>query len=157
MNTQDEFRDRVKLIHRTLVMLFSFVAIIACLLVYLVIDPGFSAFSPNKTVNYASVEEVDEDRIVDGIHVRTGLIDDEGLMVVVYNCTICHSSKLVTQNRMSKERWAETIDWMQKTQNLADLGKNEEIIINYLVKNYPPQHVGRRLALSNINWYELNE
>ena len=66
MNTQDEFRDRVKLIHRTLVILFSFVAIIACLLVYLVIDPGFSAFKAKKEVNYASIEEVDEDLIVDG-------------------------------------------------------------------------------------------
>ena len=58
---------------------------------------------------------------------------------------------------MNKERWAATIDWMQETQNLADLGLNEEIIINYLVKNYPPSKKGRRQALASIDWYELDE
>jgi hypothetical protein len=44
---------------------------------------------------------------------------------------------------------------MQETQNLWDLGKNQEIIVNYLVKNYPPVAKGRRMALSEIEWYEL--
>ena len=64
-----------------------------------------------------------EDRIENGIHVRTGLIDAEGLMTVVNNCTTCHSAKLVIQNRMNKERWNATIQWMQETQNLWDLGE----------------------------------
>lgn len=151
----EDFRGSVKMIHQSLVVFFAFVAIISGFLIYLAVDPGFSAFKEKKVLEYANRTEVDEDLIVDGIHVRTGLIADDGLMEVVYNCTICHSAKLVIQNRMNKERWAATIDWMQATQNLADLGKNEEIIINYLVKNYPPRHIGRRMALTDIEWYEL--
>ena len=157
MNTNDEFRKNVKIIHRSLVTLFGFVGIVTCLVVYIVIDPDFSLFKSGDALEYAVVEEVDEDKIENGIHVRTGLIDDEGLMAVVYNCTNCHSAKIVIQNRMNKERWAATIDWMQETQNLADLGLNEEIIIKYLVKNYPPSKKGRRQALASIDWYELEE
>ena len=101
--------------------------------------------------------ELDEDRIENGIHVRTGLVDSDGLMLVVNNCTNCHSAKLVTQNRMTAERWNATIKWMQETQNLWDLGRNQEVIVNYLVTNYPPKSIGRRVVLTDIDWYELNE
>ena len=67
----------------------------------------------------------------------------------------CHSSKLITQNRASKEGWLSMIRWMQETQNLWELGPNHEIIVNYLVANYPPIEKGRRARLSNIDWYEL--
>ncbi len=97
----------------------------------------------------------DFDKIENGIHLRTGLIAADGLTEVVNNCTTCHSAQLVTQNRMSRERWVATIRWMQKTQNLWDLGANEEIIINYLVTNYPPLKKGRRAALTDIEWYAL--
>ena len=46
---------------------------------------------------------------------------------------------------------------MQKTQNLWDLGDNKEIIINYLVTNYPISSKGRRQNLSVTEWYELDE
>jgi len=78
------------------------------------------------------------------------------LMTVVNNCTNCHSAKLVTQNRMSKERWRATIRWMQETQNLWDLGKNEEIIVDYLATYYAPTEKGRRQNLENIEWYALD-
>lgn len=155
MEKHDEFREFVKTIYKGLLVLFGFVAVITCLLLFLAVDPNLSFFKAEETSEYVVIEEVDEDLIVDGIHVRTGLKDAEGLMEVVYNCTNCHSSKLVIQNRMNAERWAATIDWMQETQNLADLGRNEDIIIKYLVENYPPQRKGRRQALSNIEWYEL--
>lgn len=106
------------------------------------------------------VEEFNEaewDKIENGIHVRTGLIDAEGLMVVVSNCTSCHSAKLLTQNRMTAERWNETIKWMQETQNLWDLGGNQEIIVNYLTTNYPYKKGGRRPILTNVEWYELED
>ena len=95
--------------------------------------------------------------LLNGIHLRTGFKDGEGLMTVVNNCTNCHSAQLVIQNRMNEERWIETIRWMQKTQNLWDLGPNEKIIVNYLVTNYPPKSKGRREALTNIEWYPLEE
>ncbi len=97
-------------------------------------------------------------KIENGIHLRTGFVDSEGLMTVVNNCTNCHSSQLILQNRMNKERWNATIKWMQETQNLWDLGANQEIIVNYLVNNYPPVETGgRRNNLANIEWYELKK
>lgn len=136
---------------------FVFVSLVTCIMVYMIADPELSLFKSKDLGQYEVAEVLDEDLIVDGIHLRTGLIDAEGLMEVVNNCTNCHSAKLVTQNRMNQERWAATIDWMQETQNLWDLGKNEEIIINYLVTNYPPVKIGRRAPLTDIKWYELKD
>jgi hypothetical protein len=96
------------------------------------------------------------DQIEDGIHLRTGFRDGEGLMAVVTNCTPCHSARLVTQNRMTREGWEQTIRWMQKTQNLWDLGANEAIILDYLAAHYAPEKKGRRQNLENIEWYELD-
>ena len=120
------------------------------------VDPSLSVFrTESKVVNTVVTSPTDE--IVDGIHVRTGLVDAPGLMLVVNNCTNCHSAKLVTQNRMSKEAWLTTIRWMQETQNLWNLGKNEDSIINYLATNYAPKHKGRRENLTDIEWYELED
>ncbi len=124
-------------------------------LLYLrVYDPNLNFLNAN---NKELVEIVDEDLIVDGIHIRTGFVESEGLMTVVNNCTTCHSSKLVIQNRMNADRWNATIKWMQQTQNLWELGPNQKIIVDYLVKNYPPIKVGRRASLTNIKWYEYEE
>ena len=109
----------------------------------------------NSSTNEISDE--DWDKIENGIHVRTGLIDGEGLMTVVSNCTSCHSAKLLTQNRMTAERWNETIKWMQETQNLWDLGDNQEIIVKYLTTYYPYKKKGRRAILTDIDWYELED
>ncbi|MAZ28480.1 MAG: monoheme cytochrome C [Cytophagaceae bacterium] len=111
--------------------------------------------APEDEYEFA-VQEVDPAEIKDGIHTPTGLKNGDGLNIVINNCTNCHSAKLIMQNRMNAERWAKTIDWMQATQNLWDLGDNEEIIINYLVTNYPPERKGRRAALKDIEWYSLN-
>jgi cytochrome c1 len=134
------------------VALFCFLGIIIlCFVIYL--------NEINKSEiqnNYVETPvEIDEDSIENGVHVRTGFVAAEGLMTVVNNCTNCHSAKLVTQNRMTKERWVATIKWMQETQNLWDLGKNQEIIVNYLAVNYAPNKKGRRQILTNIDWYEL--
>ncbi|MEQ9302165.1 MAG: cytochrome C [Cyclobacteriaceae bacterium] len=85
----------------------------------------------------------------------TGLADDPNIQIIAANCTACHSAKLVTQNRATREGWKSMIQWMQKTQNLWDLGKNEDIILDYLAKNYAPESKGRRAPLENIEWYEL--
>ena len=116
-------------------------------------DPTLSIFEGKQEI----AEDNDEDLIENGIHVRTGFVDDVGLMTVVNNCTNCHSSKLVIQNRMNEDRWNATIKWMQETQNLWPLGDNQKIIVDYLVKNYPPVEKGRRASLTNINWYELKK
>lgn len=118
-----------------------------------------SILAPNSQPRVIASNEIDEydNTIKNGIHIRTGLVDAEGLMTVVNNCTNCHSAQLITQNRMTAERWNETIEWMQKTQNLWELGSNQDIIVNYLVTNYPPIKKGRRMVLQDIEWYELEE
>lgn len=107
----------------------------------------------NKPLETSSISS----DIVDGIHVRTGLKEGEGLMLVIGHCTACHSAQLITQNRMNKEQWNATIRWMQETQNLWDLGENQEVIVNYLVTNYPVIDTGRRKNLGTIEWYQLEE
>lgn len=157
MSKEDTFRKQIKKVYHLMLLLFSLFLITGGMLVYYTINPDFLNFK-TKTETIVSIPiEIDEDKIENGIHVRTGLIEGEGLMTVINNCTNCHSSKLIIQNRMNTKRWNETIKWMQETQNLWDLGKNQEIIVNYLVNNYPPKDKGRREILSNINWYELQE
>ena len=95
--------------------------------------------------------------IEDGIPPESGLIDGPGLQLVVQNCTSCHSAKLITQNRMSMDGWRSTIRWMQETQNLWDLGADEETILQYLASNYAPMKSGRRKNLGKIDWYKMEE
>jgi len=157
MEEHQKFKEQIRSIYRLLSLLLVLFAVTALGVLYLLSDPSFSIFKSDDAVaTYVPVTEEDDfDKIENGIHVRTGLLEAEGLMTVVNNCTNCHSALLVTQNRMNEERWIATIRWMQETQNLWDLGKNESIIVNYLVTNYPPMAKGRREVLSNIEWYEL--
>lgn len=151
----NEFDKKIKKAEKTAYRA-TFVSFIATILLLIALyNPSLSFFYQKQPeVVYTDIVD-DEDKIENGIHVRTGLIDAAGLMEVVNNCTNCHSAKLVTQNRMNAERWNTTIKWMQETQNLWDLGDNQEIIVNYLVTNYPPIAKGRRMILTDIDWYEL--
>ena len=154
MNKGEEFKKSVKILYHLMMAGFCLFMMVGVLMTYYVFDPNFSAFK-DRTETATSLKEVDEDIIENGIHVETGFVDAEGLMTVINNCTSCHSAKLVTQNRMSKEHWNATIIWMQETQNLWDLGLDQEIIVNYLVTNYPVEDTGRREKLTNITWYDL--
>ena len=157
MTKEEAFKGQVKKVRQLLMLLFALFVMAGGGLMYYMVNPDIFNFkSESETVAIAPIE-LDEDRIENGIHVRTGLVDAEGLMTVVNNCTNCHSSKLVTQNRMNTERWNATIVWMQETQNLWDLGRNQEVIVNYLVTNYPPIAKGRRVVLTDIDWYELED
>lgn len=157
MTKEEAFKKYLRKVYDLMVLLFSLFVATAGILVYYTINPSFFDFNSETEFVTTIPIELDEDRIENGIHVRTGLKDGEGLMTVVNNCTNCHSAKLVTQNRMTKDRWNTTIKWMQETQNLWELGRNQEVIVNYLVSNYPPIAKGRRMALTNIDWYELEE
>ena len=149
-----KFRDQARNVYRLLVVLCSFLGIIICGFAIIVIENNSSEKEPYE----ASLNSEENDNLIEnGIHVKTGFIEDIGLMEVIDNCTNCHSAKLVTQNRMSRERWLMNIRWMQETQNLWDLGEDEELIVDYLAKNYAPQEKGRRQALTNIDWYALED
>jgi cytochrome c5 len=64
------------------------------------------------------------------------------------NCTACHSSKLITQQRGTAQQWLTMIRWMQKKQNLWVFDPDtENRIITYLADNYPPSDAQRRAAI----------
>ncbi|MEN7550208.1 hypothetical protein AAG747_19970 [Rapidithrix thailandica] len=100
--------------------------------------------------------EVVKEEVFD-IDSATGLVIDTGFQMVRANCIACHSANLVTQNRASRDGWKEMIRWMQESQNLWDLGPNEELILDYLAKHYAPKMTGRRARLKDIEWYELKD
>jgi hypothetical protein len=150
-------KKKVKPQSRYKFLIGGFLLIVALLAAILYFYNGAGSIffnAPNKEVEYVDIEE-DTEKIENGIHVRTGFVIGDGMQEVINNCTNCHSAKLVTQNRMSKEGWTATIRWMQKTQNLWDLGENEGPIVEYLAKNYGPIKKGRREVLKDIEWYPL--
>ena len=132
---------------------FSFFILLASAFYFSYYERIVSNNEVNKPIEASSATN----EIIDGIHVRTGLKDGKGLMTVIANCTACHSAQLIIQNKMNKEKWNATIRWMQETQNLWPLGDNQEVIVNYLVNNYPVIDTGRRKKLDNIQWYNLKE
>ncbi|MDH5399045.1 MAG: hypothetical protein OEX02_12920 [Cyclobacteriaceae bacterium] len=131
-----------------------FILSTGAIIVMLLIDACTPA---EKTPLPGKVEAHHNLEIVDSTHVATGLKDGQELPVIIAHCTACHSARMITQNRATREGWKNMITWMQKTQKLWDLGENEEKILDYLERNYAPDGQGqRREVLSNIEWYELD-
>ena len=160
MDKKERFLQEVKVLTKSSSLFTIAFFGIGFFLMFLVLFPDTKLFdkSPNITTEEVvadSLEENSEIEIKDGIHTETGFIAANGLEAVINNCTNCHSAKLVTQNRMTREGWLTTIRWMQKTQNLWDLGDQESIILDYLAKNYAPENKGRRQNLTVEEWYEL--
>jgi hypothetical protein len=148
------YRNSPKNAFRLIIGLGILIVLLIAFIFYLKI--GTESTSPSTPNGDAPIplEEIGMEE-EDSVHVATGLVVDEGLNIVIANCTACHSAKLITQNRADKEGWRKMIRWMQETQNLWDLGENEEIILNYLSENYAPEKRGRRAPLEDIEWYEL--
>ncbi|MEM9001673.1 MAG: monoheme cytochrome C [Bacteroidota bacterium] len=150
---EEDFQKQIKLLGRLLMTFVLLLAFIIGGVLYLKNNPdvlksteSHETFPTTETI----VVELNAEIIA-----QSGFINDPGVAQVIQNCTQCHSAKLVTQNRMSKEGWEATITWMQETQNLWDLGANQEKIVSYLAKNYGPQRKGRRQNLTDVEWYEL--
>lgn len=154
------FKDLIGLVvNGSLILVFG----VLLLLIYIPFSKSINtSFEPRPEpvtgiLARSSGGEVDADRVENGIHVATGMVYDENFETVRRACTSCHSSKLVTQNRATRDGWKQMIVWMQATQGLPDLGKNEVKILDYLAKNYAPSDVGRRKILDQdaIEWYTL--
>ena len=87
---------------------------------------------------------------------ETGMIIDKDLYMIKAQCTSCHSSKLILQNRFTRDGWKQKIRWMQANHNLWDLGETEKQVLDYLEKYYAPGAVlARRQPLKDIKWYKL--
>ena len=59
-------------------------------------------------------------------------------------CTACHGFKLVSNQGMSRAQWDESLTWMTKRHNMADIqGADRDLILGYLEKHYPPRAPSR--------------
>ncbi len=150
---KENFEGQIKSLGRLLVTFAFLLILFIGGMLYIKNNPSILIPSEEYEVlpaNETTLVELDEATIA-----QSGFVNAQGVSQVIQNCTQCHSAKLVTQNRMSKEGWESTITWMQETQNLWDLGDKEEMIVAYLAKNYGPVSKGRRENLTNVEWYEL--
>ncbi len=78
----------------------------------------------------------------------SGLVMDDNWQIVAAHCGACHSTRLVTQNRGSRETWLEMIRWMQDSQGLWPFNEEtERILLDYLETNYGPAAAARRQPL----------
>lgn len=121
-------------------------------------DKELQEFAKKRRIRKRQERSENWDLVEHGIHIKTGLMADPNLQVIIGACTSCHSAKLITQNRATKEGWENMIDWMQETQGLTDLGDKEPVIVDYLTKYYSPKEEGRRgnLDVESIDWYILD-
>ncbi len=100
--------------------------------------PRWLALSLGLVMRVAWAAELDSE---------TGLVRAPGFEVVSVQCTVCHSARLISQNRADRDGWLAMIRWMQETQGLWPLGEQEGIVLDYLAANYGPLDVGRRPRL----------
>jgi hypothetical protein len=79
------------------------------------------------------------------IHTDTveDLPDGPGRETVFDTCTACHGVKIITQQGLSPERWASTIDFMVERHGmLVPLAEERRQIIDYLATHFPPKQKG---------------
>ena len=136
--------------------LLAIVILLVGAVIFVALYDGSSPKEPSleEGINQNAASAAEE--VVDGKDVATGFVVDEGFEMVKANCTGCHSSAIVLQNKFTREGWKSKIVWMQETQGLWDLGGNEAIILDYLAKHHAPAPpTGRRIPLKDIEWYEL--
>jgi hypothetical protein len=137
---------------------FAIILLLASAIWYLAGTPGLTQKQSPEPVSALQVSddlEEFEGYEVGSIDEKSGLIVDRHWEVTRANCTSCHSASLITQIGASREEWLNSIKWMQETQNLWDLGENEEKILDYLEKNYGPQkHSGGNAEITE--WYEID-
>jgi hypothetical protein len=54
-------------------------------------------------------------------------------------CTACHSSHLIRAQRMTRERWDDTLHWMTERHNMPPLaGEEREKFLDYLAHAFGP-------------------
>lgn len=114
-----------------------------------------AAFRPVESYQPVSDNEAKTDT-TRGLDPSTGFVIADGIELMRAHCTGCHSSRMITQYRATREVWLDKIRWMQRTQNLWDLGEAEPKILDYLAKHYAPTNsYERRKPLQNVEWYRL--
>lgn len=95
-------------------------------LVVVVIFSLFYMATPSTFVNATQFEWPSNPKAVKEKLTKTSfegnqLVHAEGINLIKKHCLGCHSDQLIIQNRMSRERWEDNIQWMQETQGLWNL------------------------------------
>ncbi len=68
-----------------------------------------------------------------------GLPIDDGVEITFYLCGACHSLQLVTQQRLTPQRWDHLMDWMVAEQGMPEqTPEDRAAILGYLVRNFAP-------------------
>ncbi|RMG24479.1 MAG: cytochrome C [Bacteroidetes bacterium] len=138
--------------------LSGLLAVVAAGLLYLLSHPESWELPPTAAAQVAESSPpspAQSNEVVDGLDAATGFVAQGDYLLVKSQCTACHSSKLVLQNRATREGWLEMIRWMQQTQKLWDLGEQEDKILDYLATYYAPEAQGRRAPLQVTEWYPI--
>ena len=97
--------DKYRRIINTLAVVFV-LTIFGPVLIYLV--PMMIEGHPDLEI-VAPGSNDEPSTIVDGIDIESGLIVDDGYVLVKRNCAACHSLELVTQNRATRDGWKDII------------------------------------------------
>ncbi len=64
----------------------------------------------------------------------------DGREMVEGICSGCHSIRLVTQQRLSRERWDHLLDWMVAEQGMPELdAETRERVLDYLGSHLAPK------------------
>lgn len=82
-------------------------------------------------------ETASESAVPPAIDRRTGLVRADGLELIAARCTRCHTARIITQTRATREQWLGVMRWMQLTQGLEELEPGvEAAILDYLERYY---------------------
>lgn len=72
------------------------------------------------------------------------LPEGEGREETFYLCIACHSFTLVANQRMSRELWDDTFQFMIDRHGMFEPGNEERaLIVDYLAHAFPPQRAQR--------------
>lgn len=150
----------LKLIDTFIILCGWIIVAVICIVTYMLTPDTFSGFTSLKWPQQPSTisQEIPWQENTSKAYADENLlIEAEGLSIVKRHCTGCHSERLITQNRMNRERWASNIIWMQETQGLWDLGADLNPVLGYLSTHYAPISSGRRpnLTIQETEWYRL--
>jgi hypothetical protein len=159
-NSNQEARQLFKGLTAAVIGLSVVFLILLGSVVFIALYDGSSQATEEAAIGDSSTDgtQMASAELVDGKDAVTELVIGEGFEIVRANCTGCHSSDIILQNRFTREGWKAKIIWMQETQGLWDLGENEPLILDYLAKHYAPEAPkGRRIPLKDIEWYELKD
>nr|WP_070959292.1 hypothetical protein [Hyphomonas sp. Mor2] len=86
---------------------------------------------------HAALNEIDEGPAFDPLDDYFGLPREGEFEFVAAYCGGCHTLEIVMQQRLDRENWDRTLNWMVETQNMVPLEpEDHQIFLDYLTKHF---------------------